>query len=116
VAAALDITQKQLRNFLQRCDLATISPGRQGTRQRFPVALVRLLALAWELHAIGMSARLAGSIAARLLVEESGTLRLSDDLVLNADLRRLFDRVDHRLADASQRVIIRTRGRPRLRT
>jgi hypothetical protein len=115
VAAALDITQKDLRNFLQRCDLSELQPGRQGVRQRMSVRSVRTVRLAWELHQMGLPARFAGRLAERL-IEGHPWVDASGIVVLSADLGRLTDVVDIRLAEASQTVVVRRRGRPRQRT
>jgi len=104
-----------LRNFLQRCDLSDIKPGRQGVRQRFSVSSVRILHLAWELHELGLPARLAGRLAERLVSDGTGSIDVSSLVAMSADRQRLIELVDTRLAEASQTIVVRARGRPRHR-
>ena len=112
MAAALGITHKELRNFLQRSDLSGVGSGRQGVRQRFSVGSIRVIRLAWELYELGLSARLSATIAGRMVQSDSGSAELSGLVGVRADLGHLNRLVDERLAEASQTVVVRRRGRP----
>jgi hypothetical protein len=136
-AIVLGIKRKALDNLLVRLGPEALPKGRQGVERRIPIPLLEHLALTTELsETLGVPIREAFILSRALTgkvpldqgsqdpagaLEGSGTepvardggATLGDDLRIDADLERLRQDLDARLALAIEAVVRRPRGRPR---
>jgi hypothetical protein len=133
----LGIERKALDNLLLRLGPEALPKGRQGVERRIPISLLEHLALTTELsETLGVPVREAFILSRALTgefpldqasrdrggaLESSGTGHgtrdsgaiLGDYLRIDADLERLREDIDARLALAIESVVRRPRGRPR---
>jgi hypothetical protein len=136
-AIVLGIKRKALDNLLVRLGPEALPKGRQGVERRIPIPLLEHLALTTELsETLGVPIREAFILSRALTgkvpldqgsqdpagaLEGSGTepvardggATLGDYLRIDADLERLRQDLDARLALAIEAVVRRPRGRPR---
>lgn len=136
-AIVLGIERKALDNLLLRLGPEALPKGRQGVERRIPISLLEHLALTTELsETLGVPVREAFILSRALTgevpldqgsrdmggaLEASGTghgtrdsgATLGDYLRIDADLERLREDIDARLALAIESVVRRPRGRPR---
>lgn len=136
-AIVLGIDRKVLDNLLVRLAPEALPKGRQGVERRIPISLLEHLALTTELsEMLGVPVREAFTLSRALTGEiplgpgnerpragqgssggsgdpHAGRAILGDYLRIDADLARLREDLDARLALAIESVVRRPRGRPR---
>jgi hypothetical protein len=136
-AIVLGIERKVLDNLLVRLAPEALPKGRQGVERRIPISLLEHLALTTELsEMLGVPVREAFTLSRALTGEiplaprnetsragqapggamgasRAGRAVLGDYLRIDADLERLREDLDVRLALAIESVVRRPRGRPR---
>lgn len=138
-AIVLGIERKALDNLLVRLGPDALPKGRQGIERRIPISLLEHLALTTELsELLGVPVREAFILSRALTGDvplehgspgsdpesipetstgasgsRDGGAALGDYIRIDADLERLREDLDARLALAIESVVRRPRGRPR---
>ena len=114
MAAAAELTDKQLSNLLGRINLRVDQPGRQGRSRRVDVDTAQVIDLVALLSRLGVAATESLALVRRLRDAPASELELGPGLTLRYDRDVHRGDLDTRLRDAVERVVPRRRGRPPL--
>jgi hypothetical protein len=111
-ASALGVSPKWLDNLLSHHHIAGVVGGRQGIRRRISPDAVLRIAVAMELaRELGSPLHRALGIAEEMV--EAGRVGRANGFELRLDIARIADELNARLAEATEAVTPRRRGRPR---
>lgn len=110
-ASALGVTPKWLDNLLSHHRIAGVIGGRQGMRRRISPDAILRIAVAMELaREFGSPLHRALGIAEEMV--EAGSVGRANGFELRLDVARIADELNARLAEATEAVTPRKRGRP----
>jgi hypothetical protein len=115
VALALGIPPKELDNLISRVAVPSIPGGTQGRDRRIGLEAVLHLAVMREIRLfLGCSWKHASSLASQVRGNAAAS-NARQTVSLRVELERIREELPARLADASEYVVPRARGRPALR-
>ena len=110
-ASALGVSPKWLDNLLSHHHIAGVVGGRQGVRRRISPDAILRIAVAMELvRELGSPLHRALGIAEEMV--EAGSVGRANGFELRLNVARIADEPNARLAEATEAVTPRRRGRP----
>jgi hypothetical protein len=107
-----DVERKWIDNLFSRVDIAGAESPGHGVVRRLSLGAIRQITLTRQLvQEMGLSIERAALLAGALIANH-GNVRTPSGFAISIDLGTFDDRVERRLSDAVEAVVLARRGRP----